>query len=329
MKSERPYQFAALGNAVVDAIAMVDDAFLAEYNLRKDDSNTVSSAEMLKLSSVVDVQQFRSGGSVANTAYTLAKLGARVAFLGQIGEDPTGRFFAEEMVNAGITIMPPQPKQRTIEVFILLTPDGSRTMVQSQPAAPSMDDTWVDETLVEQSEWLVLETYTMANTPAAVEFAAKVASNAGNKIVVSLATPQGVQVALPVLTDIVLKYEPLVIGTEEEWKTLVEGNDAATGRKLQGISRVLTKGGYGSSYLAGEGAQAITSADQPVINPLDTSGAGDAFAAGFLYTYAGGGSIELALKQGNQLGRATILQLGPRLQSLTGFGDQEHVLSGN
>lgn len=329
MSAKRPYQFSILGNAVVDAIARVDDAFLASHTLRKGDSNTVSPAEMLALSSTVDVQQFRSGGSAANTAYTLAKLGARVAFLGLIGEDPTGRFFAEELVAAGITVLPPTPRHRTVEVFTLLTPDGERTMVQSQPPIPNTDDTWVDETLIEQSAYLVLEAYAMANTPAAIEFAARTAAQHGTKLVVSLSARRAVQASLPLLTDLALAYKPFIIGHATEWQMLLDGNDPHTADRLNACPRVLTRSGDGASFRDTDGTL-TDSLTQPIATPVDVSGAGDAFAAGFLYTFTGGGSAQLALQAGNQLGRKLVLQLGPRLQSLPELADPDsHHLSSN
>lgn len=309
------YQFAVLGNAVVDGIAHIDDSILAQFGLHKGDSNTLSHAQMLALSNAITVEHFRAGGAGANTAYTLAKLGSHVAFLGQIGSDPTGRFFVEDMLAAGITLTPPSATSRTTDIFTLLTPDGIRTMVQCLPPPPSADDSWIDDSLIEKSQHLVIESYVAGSHPAAAEYAARIASANGTRLIVSLASPRAVQAALPVLTDIILAHNPLVIGNQNEWDIMLNGNDAHTSSRLAAVERVITRSGSGAAYYAANGGTVTDSPTQPIPKPTDLTGAGDAFAAGFLHVFTGGGSPQLALQQGHQLGRAVVLQLGPRLQN--------------
>jgi sugar/nucleoside kinase (ribokinase family) len=308
----KPFQFAVLGNAVVDAIAPANDALLAAHKLMKGDSNVLSHPEMLKLTAAITVQQFRSGGSAANTAYTLGKLGARVCFIGKIGQDPTGRHFAADLVQAGVTVTPGHANHRTGEVFVLLTPDGLRTMAQTQPAEPSPDDAWVDESLIEQSACLVLGAYATGSFPAATAFAATTAAKSGAKLVLSLASPKAVQGAANLLTDLILSHHPLVIGNQSEWATLLSLADPHTAKNLEKTPRVITRSGNGATYFDGQGL-AVDSPTQAIPRPADMTGAGDAFAAGFLHTFMGGGSPQLALQHGHQLGRAMVLQLGPRL----------------
>ncbi len=313
--TSRTYSFAVLGNAVVDGISHVDDAVLERFNLRKGDSNTLSHAQMMELSNTITVEQFRAGGAGANTAYTLAKLGSRVAFLGQIGNDPTGRFFIEDMLAVGVTLTPASTNTRTTDIFTLLTSDGMRTMVQCLPPTPSNDDSWVDDNLIEQSEHLIIEAYVAGSHPAAADYAAKLCAASGTRLIISLASPRAVQASLQVLTDILLTHTPLVIGNEKEWEILISGNDTRTASKLEALERVITRSGNGAAYHAANKGAVIDSPTQPIPSPTDLTGAGDAFAAGFLHIFTGGGSPQLALKQGHQLGRAVVLQLGPRLMS--------------
>jgi sugar/nucleoside kinase (ribokinase family) len=313
--TSRTYSFAVLGNAVVDGISHVDDTVLERFNLRKGDSNTLSHAQMLELSNSITVEHFRAGGAGANTAYTLAKLGSRVAFLGQIGNDPTGRFFIEDMLAAGVTLTPASQNVRTTDIFTLLTSDGMRTMVQCLPPSPSSDDSWVDDRLIEQSEHLIIEAYIAGSHPAAADYAAKLCTTCGTRLIISLASRRAVQASLPVLTDILITHNPLVIGNEKEWDILISGNDARTASKLEMLERVITRSGKGAAYHAANKAAVIDSPTQPIPSPTDLTGAGNAFAAGFLHVFTGGGSPQLALKQGHQLGRAVVLQLGPRLTS--------------
>ncbi len=313
MNTPRSYNFAVLGNAVVDGIAHVDASLLAQFGLRKGDSNTVSHAQMMELSATINVEQFRAGGAGANTAYTLARLGSRVAFIGPIGPEPTGRFFVEDMISAGITLTPPLSTARTTDIFTLLTDDGIRTMVQSLPQPPSTDDSWIDDTLIEKSQYLVIESYIIASHPAAADYAARHATHSGTRLVISLASPRAVQAALSMLTDMILTHHPLVIGNQSEWDILLEGNDPHTAKKLAATERVITRSGNGAAYYAANNGPVVDSPTQPIPKPTDLTGAGDAFAAGFLQVFTGGGSAQLALQQGHQLGRAVVLQLGPRL----------------
>jgi sugar/nucleoside kinase (ribokinase family) len=316
MSSSQSYSYAVLGNAVVDGIAHVEDGLLAQFGLHKGDSNTLSHAQMLDLSNAITVEQFRAGGAGANTAYTLAKLGSRVAFIGQIGGDPTGRFFVEDLIAAGITLTPPSSTSRTTDIFTLLSSDGIRTMVQCLPPPPSSDDSWIDDNLIEQSQHLLIESYVIASHPAAVDYATKLANRNGKRLVVSLASPRAVQASLTMLTDIILTHSPLVIGNQAEWDVLLKGNDARTAKKLEQTERVITRSGNGAAYYSANGGAVVDSPTQPIPRPTDLSGAGDAFAAGFLHVFMGGGSPQLALQNGHQLGRAVVLQLGPRLQSV-------------
>lgn len=316
MNTPRSYNFAVLGNAVVDGIAHVDASLLAHFGLRKGDSNTVSHAQMMELSATINVEQFRAGGAGANTAYTLARLGSRVTFLGQIGVEPTGRFFIEDMLSAGITLTPPQATSRTTDIFTLLSKDGTRTMVQCLPPPPSTDDSWIDDNLIEQSRHLILESYVAASHPAAADYAARIAHRAGARVIVSLASRRPVQAAVTTLTDIILTHNAFVIGNESEWQVLLDNNDPHTAKRLAAAERVITRSGNGAAYYPANAGPVVDSPTQPIPRPTDLTGAGDAFAAGFLHVFTGGGSPQLALQQGHQLGRAVILQLGPRLQAV-------------
>ena len=315
MTTPKPYQFAVLGNAIVDAIATATDEVISAHGLKKGDSTTLSHAGMMALAAAITIDQFRSGGSAANTAYTLGKLGSKVCFIGRIGQDPTGRHFADDLVQAGVTVRPTQPDVRTGEVFILLTPDGVRTMAQSEPPTPSPDDSWIDESLIEQSSGLLLGAYAAGSYPAATAFAARIAARSGANIAISLAAPRAVMGASALLIDLITTHRPLVIGNTTEWQVLIEAAAPHTAKQLEKTPRVITRSGNGATFYGADGV-VIDSPTQPIPRPTDMSGAGDAFAAGFLRTYWGGGSPQLALQHGHQLGRATVLQLGPRLLSM-------------
>ena len=311
------FAFAVLGNAVVDALAEVDDALLQQFHLKKGDSNTLALPQMLALTAAVNVREFHPGGSAANTAYTLGKLGHKVVFLGLIGDDPTGRFFHDDLVRAGVTVTPPRAGHRTTDVFTLVTPDGARTMVQGTPPPPSPDDAWLDESLIGQSAYMLLGAYAAGNWPAATVLAVETAAQAGVPLAISLASPRAVLASANTLVDMILTHHPLVMGHTTEWQLLKMMSDAHTGELLDKTARVLTQSGTGASFVTAEG-HTIDYTTEKLATPKDVSGAGDAFAAGFLHARATGHDPATALACGHALGLALVQQLGPRLPDPAG-----------
>jgi sugar/nucleoside kinase (ribokinase family) len=312
------FAFAVLGNAVVDAVAQVEEPLLQQFSLKKGDSNTLALPQMLALTAAVNVREFRPGGSAANTAYTLGKLGHAVVFLGLIGDDPTGRFFHDDLVSVGVTVTPPRAGHRTTEVFTLVTPDGARTMVQGAPPPPSPDDTWLDESLIGQSAYVLLGAYAAGNWPAATVLAAETAAQAGIPLAISLASPRAVLASANTLVDVIVTHRPLVMGHTTEWQLLQTICDPHTGERLEKTARVLTHSGAGARYVTAEN-HTIDFASEKMATPKDVSGAGDAFAAGFLHARAKGHDPATALACGHALGLALVQQLGPRLPDPAGI----------
>lgn len=307
-----PATFAILGNAVVDALSHVDDAVLAQFKLTKGDSNILPTAQMLSLSAAVPMESFRSGGSAANTAYTLARLGHRVSFLGKMGSEPAGRHFFEDMVQAGITLTSPSVTARTTEIFILISEDGARTIVQPQPQPSDADDAWVNETFIEQADWLVVEGYAAIQHAGAARFAGMHAAQYGKNIALQLPSPHVVSKGASELLYHVDAGITLLLANQHEFAALYEAANTAQRKRLDETPRVITHSGEGASFHDGRGNR-VDVATQPIPRPADSTGAGDAFAAGFLAVYANGGEPAEAIKRGHQLGRAVIQQFGPRL----------------
>lgn len=309
-----PATFAILGNAVVDALSHVDDAVLAQFKLKKGDSNILPAAQMFTLSAAVPMESFRSGGSAANTAYTLSRLGHRVSFLGKTGTEPAGRHFFEDMVQAGITLTPPSITTRTTEIFILITEDGARTIVQPQPQPTDADDAWVNETFIEQADWLVLEGYASIQHAGGARFASMHAAQYGKNIALQLPSPNVVTKGAFELLHHVDTGINLLIANHHEFAALYEAANTAQRKKLDETPRVITHSGEGASFHDGRGNR-VDVATQAIPRPTDSTGAGDAFAAGFLAVYANGGEPAEAMRRGHQLGRAVIQQFGPRLDN--------------
>lgn len=305
-------RFAVLGNPVVDALARVSSVQLQGAGLTQGDTNQLPMAAMMELGGKVDVELFQSGGAGANLAYTLGKLGNPTCFLGPLGVDPAGRHFFKEMVAAGLTVITPQEGYRTTELFVLVTPDGARTMAQPQPRAPSTDDGWVDETILQSANWMVIEGYVACDYPVAVATAMDIAAAKGIKTCLLLPTPHVAASAADVLWHVLEGKMDLVIGNVREFDALTEKATPAQKAMLDAMPRIVTHSGEAASFYDGKGGQ-VTESTTRIATPRDNTGAGDAFAAGFLAVYGDGGDPSVALRRGHLLGGAVIQNLGPRL----------------
>lgn len=304
------HAFAIFGNAVVDGVAHVADSLLKEYGLHKGDTNLLDIKSFLGLSAAVPVEAFHSGGAAANTAYTLASLGQKVSFMGLVGEEPAGEHFFKDMVDLGIAMTPPQEGVKTLEILILITPDGARTMVQPRPQPASHDDHWVDEGLLANASFLVLEGYATCAYPGAAKFLCKQLKD--QKAALLLPAPQVCTDHAASLAMVLENADVLLMGNEHEYEAFAKAWPKL-GDKLVKMPHVVTASGGMAEYVNGK--ERIQIPAQRIDKPVDSTGAGDAFAAGFLLEYASGGDAEKALKRGHQLARAVIQQIGPRLES--------------
>lgn len=305
-------KFAVIGNPVVDGVSHVTEGVLSGLGLHKGDANTLDHAAMFRVGAEVEVELFQSGGSAANMAYTLCKLGHKVCFLGPLGTDPAGRHFFKEMVGAGLALNTPQAGYRTTELFVLVTPDGARTMAQPKPPTPSPDEGWLDETLLGGADWLVVEGYAARDWPAAAAAAAKLARQGGTKVALQLPAPQVAGDAAPSLLALADAGLDLILGNAQEYAALAAKASPAQKSKLEKTPHVVTQGGGKAEFVGADGGH-VVEATRAIAKPVDSTGAGDAFAAGFLAVYAGGEEPAVALRRGHHLGGAVIQSLGPRL----------------
>ncbi|MCP5405729.1 MAG: hypothetical protein H6922_05870 [Pseudomonadaceae bacterium] len=307
-----PTKFAVLGNPVVDALMHVSAAELAKLNLRKGDTNLLAAADMFALSARLEVETFRAGGAGANIAYHLAKLGHPVCFLGPLGDDPAGRHFFSDMLASGLTLSPQHKGLRTVELFVMVTPDGARTMAQPHPNPPSNEQDWLDASLLANADWLLVEGYLARDYPQAAMAACAEARAHGANICLQLPAPAACAEAAASLGALIEGGLNLLLANVHEIEALRPHLSAAASAKLEATPRVITASGEGATFYDDQG-NGTTEPSRTIATPADNTGAGDAFAAGFLAAYAPGGSPAVAMRRGHHLGAAVIQQLGARL----------------
>jgi sugar/nucleoside kinase (ribokinase family) len=277
-----------IGNAIVDVLAHTDDAFLARFGLAKGSMTLIDAEQATELYSRMAQTVECSGGSVANSMVGLATLGGRAAYIGKVRDDALGEVFRKDIHAASVgfdtpagTAGPP-----TGRCLILVTPDAQRTMQTLLGASATLGPEDVDEEVIRAAAITFLEGYLWDPEPAKQAFlrAAGIAHAAGRKVALSLSDPFCVERHREEFRDLLDDHVDILFANEDEivslyqTETLEQALDALRGRCEVAA---VTRGAQGGLILAGEST--IEVAAEPVTQVVDTTGAGDLYAAGFLF----------------------------------------------
>ncbi len=310
------FDITGIGNAIVDLILPVDDSFLSRYDMPKGTMSLINSDTATRLTEEMQGAIRASGGSVANTCAVAAALGAKAAFLGKVAADDMGDAFDREITAHGVHYPTPrlQAPIPTARCLILVTPDGQRTMNTYLGAAQEFGLSDLDAMVIAASAVTYLEGYLFDPPEAQAAFAeaAAIARAAGQRTALSLSDPFCVDRHRDGFRRLIAEGVDILFANEAEIFSLYQRNsfaeaaaDAARDVKLA----VLTRSEEGSIILH-EGAQ-ITVPAEPV-KLLDTTGAGDAYAAGFLAAFTKGESLAAAGALGAKAAALAISQIGAR-----------------
>jgi sugar/nucleoside kinase (ribokinase family) len=309
----------AIGNALVDVIAHCDDAFLAAHGCAKGSMQLIDVPTMRELYAAMGPGVEISGGSAANTMVGVASFGGRSAFIGKTAADQLGEVFRHDIRAAGVTFETPpagdgEPTGRSL---ILVTPDGQRTMNTFLGVSPHLGNGEVDAGLVRSASILYLEGYLFDRPDAKEAFrqAAGIAADAGRPVALTLSDPFCVDRHRAEFLQLVKKSVDILFANEAEIASLYETGsfDLAAQRAKADIRfAALTRSEQGSVVLAG--GEAIAIPPVPVAEVVDTTGAGDLYAAGFLFGVARGMSIDTAGRLGSLAAAEVISHVGARPQ---------------
>lgn len=260
-----------------------------------------------------------SGGSVANTSHGLASLGARAGFIGKIADDELGAVFTRDLHEAGVSFFP-APKDHglpTGRCVIVVTPDGQRTMNTYLGAGAVLHPSDIDRAAVQSAEWVFLEGYLFDKDDAKAAFrvAARYAHEAGRKVALTLSDSFCVQRHHDDFLALVDDEVDLLFANEHELTTLYGTEDfsEAVG-KLRDCCplAVVTRSKRGSAVVTAD--EFIEVPSLPVDPIVDATGAGDMYAAGFLYGITHGKSLEQSAEIGTICAAEVIMHMGPRPQ---------------
>lgn len=307
----------AIGNAIVDIIGRCDEAFLGRHNATKGEMRLVDAATVQQLYDEMGPAIEISGGSAANTMVGLASFGGRAAFIGKVATDEFGRIFKHDISASGVTFetAPADNSVPTSRSLILVTPDGERTMNTYLGVSTNLDQGEVDPELIEASSIVYLEGYLFDQPRAKEAFrqAVGIANRAGRKVALTLSDSFCVDRHRGEFLELIRSGVGILFANESEITSLYETSDFdAAARRAAADTHlaVLTRSGRGSLILADGAAHQIPV--EPVAEVVDTTGAGDLYAAGFLYGYARGCDLQTAGRLGSLAAAEIISHVGAR-----------------
>jgi len=319
----------AIGDAIVDVIATCDDSFIADRGLTKGSMRLLSTAEADDLYAAMGPAREISGGSAANSMAGLAALGLRAGFIGQIADDQLGEIFAHDMTSLGVAFAtaPLTGGPPTGRCLIVVTPDAQRTMNTSPGASHELTPEALDEDQIRSAKVTFLEGYLWGpeRPRAAMLEAARIAHSAGRTVAFTLSESlllgdrrEGVMGMIDAGTVDIL------FGNEHEVRYLTgcgDLNDCLNSLSSKVRTLVVTRGADGS--IASESGQRFEAPAAPVKRVVDTTGAGDLFAAGFLAARCRGRPLRGCLETGALAAAEVISHFGARpeadLKALTGL----------
>ena len=315
--SAHRYDVLCIGNAIVDVIARVDDGFVARHGLVKGSMNLIDEerAELLygDMGQAVEV----SGGSAGNTAAGIASFGGKAAYFGKVKDDQLGAIFRHDMRAQGVAFETPAAPDgpATARSFILVTPDGERTMNTYLGACVNFTTADVDPATVAGSQVVYMEGYLWDRPEAkdAFKLAAKIARAAGRQTSITLSDSFCVERHRDSFLDLIRNDIDIVFANESEIKSLykTQNFDGA----MQAIARdcpvaVLTRSAAGCVVVKGNDVHAAPA--YPVNKVVDVTGAGDLFAAGFLFGYTTGRELAQCAQLGALAAAEIISHVGAR-----------------
>jgi len=311
------FDVTAIGNAIVDVLAYAEDTLLAEQRLPKGAMSLIDAPRAEQLYGIMGPGVEASGGSAGNTIAGIAMLGGRTAFIGKVADDQLGRVFTHDIRAVGVTYDTPPLKDglSTARSLIFITPDAQRTMQTFLGAATQLGPEDLNPDYITGARVLYLEGY-LWDEPRAKEAmlnAAKQAKQAGAKVAFTTSDAFCVDRFRAEFLDLIEHHVDILFANESEILSLyqVDNFDDAL-QHVRGHCEIaaLTRSEKGSVVLSGAEVHVIDA--EKGVTVVDTTGAGDAYAAGFLYAYTQGRDLHTAGRLGSVMAAEVISHIGPR-----------------
>ena len=314
----KKYQIVGIGNAIVDVFSKADDSFLELMGIEKGIMQLVERERGEILYAAMENRVQASGGSVANTLAGLGNLGLQTAFIGRVHDDALGRFYAKAMAEDGTDFVNPPVaggELPTSRSMIFVSRDGERSMNTYLGISSELGPQDVSDDVAGDTDFLFLEGYLYDKPKGkeAFERAARLCQRAGGRAGIALSDPFCVDRHRASFRHLVRDLD-YVIGNEHEWSSLYQTDlEAALTQASQDAGLVVCTRS-GDEVILMRGADRAVVPVQRVV-PVDATGAGDLFAAGFIYGMATGQSLEVAGRMGCTAAAEVISHYGARPES--------------
>ncbi len=313
-------QLLGISNAIVDVLAHVDEAFLEKVGVPRGAMTLIDEARAHELYDMMGPATEMSGGSVANTVAGFAILGGTASYIGRVKDDQLGEIFVHDMRSLGVDVRtaPAKDGAPTARSHVLIDPDGQRTMNTYLGACTELGVADVTEETVGTPKVILLEGYVwdIPEGPALAAEAVRIANQNGSKVALSLSDSFCVERHFDEFAKFVQDDADIVLADDEEVYALykVENyEDALAAMKGAGNLFAMTRSEKGSVIV--EGDTRIVQEAKSIEKLVDTTGAGDAYAAAFLYGWANDKSLDECARLGTHVATSVIQQLVARIES--------------
>ena len=314
--SKEKLDIVGIGDAIVDISSQIDDAFLLTNKINKGIMTPVNVERTDTLCSKMKSTTVISGGSVANTVVAFASFGGNAGYIGKVAKDQFGKTFRDDIRSTGVVFDTPPlqtAKVPTSRSIIMVTPDAQRTMCTFIGASSCFELMDFNEEIIKNAKVTYLEGYLLNHSDAmkSLHRVKEISHAAGNKVALTLSDSFCVDSHRDDFLELIKDHVDILFGNEAEIQSLY-GTDKSSEIPLNCELTVITKGAEGSTIISKDGIVDIKTI--PVAQIVDTTGAGDSYAAGFLYGYTQNKSIKECGHIASVAAAEIISQVGARPQ---------------
>ncbi|OUX44989.1 hypothetical protein CBE37_00520 [bacterium TMED277] len=323
---EKKYHVSAIGNAMLDVVCEVSDDFLAKEDILKGNMQLISQERSMYLLNLIDPIKKTAGGSAANTVSTLSKLGLRTSYIGKVANDKEGSLFHQDLISQNVNYktktLSSETPLTTGKCIVMVTSDKERTMNTYLGATELLDKEDIDTEIIQQSEWLYLEGYRFDGKESIEAFykAIDIAKKYNTKIALSLSDSFCVDRHRSEFLNLIKRFTDILFCNKDELKSLYQVNEIrkAFSKCKNDVPITACTADEKGVYVINHSQEKIVPTER--VNVIDSTGAGDSFAAGFLYGIVNNKDLHECSIYGNKIASEVLKVYGPRIEiNLDGF----------